>query len=81
MSKLILYGTQGCHLCEVAEQLLVATLDLRAVSVEVIDIADDDLLVERYGVRIPVLAELKSGRELDWPFESAQLQGFVTGCS
>lgn len=81
MPNLILYGTQGCHLCEVAEQLIAATLDLPAVSVELVDIADDDLLVERYGVRIPVLAESKSGRELDWPFESAQLQCFVTGCA
>lgn len=73
----VLYGTLGCHLCEVAEQLIATTLDLDAVSIEVVDIADDDRLIESYGVLIPVLAEPISGCELRWPFDPRQLQGFV----
>lgn len=79
MVSFVLYGTLGCHLCEVAEQLIATTLDLNAVSIEVVDIADDDRLVESYGVLIPVLAEPKSGRELCWPFDPQQLLIFVAG--
>ncbi len=49
-----LYVRDGCHLCEEAEEVLVAVLGTDgwdAVDIE----ADDDLLV-RYAHRIPVLA-------------------------
>ncbi|MEH6471714.1 MAG: glutaredoxin family protein [Halopseudomonas sp.] len=77
MAGWVLYGTVGCHLCDVAEQLLATTLDLQSVSIELVDIADDDRLVERYGIRIPVLADSQTGRELGWPFDSQQLLRFV----
>ena len=73
----VLYSTGGCHLCEEAEQLLV---DLRGVvpglAWEVVDIADDDGLFERYGWSIPVVAD-ETGRELRWPFDAAALRAFV----
>ncbi len=75
----ILYGTLGCHLCEVAEQLITTTLDLQMVSIECVDIADDDRLIEAYGVRIPVLVDPESGYDLGWPFDAQQLQRFVAG--
>ncbi|MFT6915970.1 MAG: hypothetical protein ACJAWL_002287 [Motiliproteus sp.] len=78
MRSFVLYGTLGCHLCTVAEQLIATTLDLNVVSIELVDIADDDGLIEQYGVLIPVLAESKSGFELCWPFDSQQLIRFVT---
>jgi hypothetical protein len=76
MKPLILYHTLGCHLCELAkEQIepLLSVCDLRLVE---IDIADDDVLLQRYGVRIPVirLAENVScddvNTDLDWPFDT-----------
>ena len=79
MVSLVLYGTSGCHLCEVAEQLISTTLDLGAVSIECIDIADDDGLIEAYGVRIPVLKDRESARDLGWPFDAQQLRHFVIG--
>ncbi len=66
--KVILYGTVGCHLCEQAKQVLwplVVQYQFRLVE---IDIADDDGLMSRYGIRIPVLASPASERELSWPF-------------
>ena len=78
MINLILYGTLGCHLCEVAEQILATELDLNAMPVELVDIADHDHLVERYGIRIPVLLEPNSGAELGWPFDAEQLQDFIS---
>lgn len=50
------------------------------VAVEVVDISDDDALVERYGVRIPVLAYVDSAgrtQELGWPFQPDQLMRFI----
>ncbi|HVL00461.1 MAG TPA: glutaredoxin family protein [Dongiaceae bacterium] len=65
--KVILYGTSACHLCEVALELLQATLNPECFDLALVDIADNDELVERYGVRIPVL-QRQDGVELGWPF-------------
>lgn len=68
MTAAILYGTLGCHLCEEAALLLRPLVEDGRLSVSEVDIADDEQLLERYGVRIPVL-RLQSGRELGWPFD------------
>jgi len=67
---LLLYATQGCHLCEQAEALL-QSVDVRVESVE---IADDENLLERYGARIPVVRRPETGEELDWPFDTGIIQ-------
>ncbi|MEE4277253.1 MAG: glutaredoxin family protein [Halieaceae bacterium] len=76
--ELTLYSTEGCHLCEAAEALLgqvrAAQGDLQW---QVVDIALDDVLFERYGWSIPVLRD-RSGRELNWPFDGAQLREFLS---
>lgn len=79
MLSLELLGTQGCHLCDDAEQVLVSALDLQQVMVELVDIAESDELMEAYAVRIPVLRHVASGNDLGWPFDGAQVQGFVAG--
>jgi hypothetical protein len=73
----ILYGTSACHLCDLAEGLLLAYLGTGEVSVFTkVDISDSEVLFERYGVRIPVLAHA-DGAELDWPFSASQLTRFL----
>ena len=78
MDHFLLYGTSACHLCELAEDMLIA-LRARggAVTYEKCDIAESDLLFERYGLRIPVLLH-PDGRELGWPFDAASLAEFVS---
>ena len=71
----ILYSTLGCHLCEDAMALIKASGCIADIKEE--DIANDDALVERYGVRIPVLQCAESGAELGWPFDAAMLEAFV----
>ena len=73
MSHFLLYGTLGCHLCELAEERLAAAMaQLRdPIEIECIDIADSDELVERYGVRIPVLRRTRDQAEIGWPFPDA----------
>ncbi|MDR9425479.1 MAG: glutaredoxin family protein [Marinobacter sp.] len=75
--ELIFYTTDQCHLCELAEALLVNTPMPEPVPVDVVDIAQSEALVERYGTRIPVLRRNDTGAELDWPFTSDQLQTFL----
>lgn len=74
--KFYLYGSDGCHLCEQAEQLLTESLDFKTVTL--IDIVEDTIagknLIELYGVHIPVLERLSDGTMLYWPFEQAQIQ-------
>jgi glutaredoxin len=72
MRELTLYTTAGCHLCEQAETLLDAA-GMRFLSV---DIEADLALLERYGVRIPVVQD-SNGRELGWPFDGTMLREFV----
>jgi hypothetical protein len=68
--KLLLYGTRSCHLCEQAG----AMLHQAGVTAEYIDIAEDEALLERYGMRIPVLRRVDSGAELGWPFDEPALR-------
>jgi len=68
-----LYGTTCCHLCEEAEAIL------REVGIEAdyVDIADDDELLEKYGIRIPVLKRVDAGAELGWPFDASAISQFL----
>ena len=74
--SLILYSTGGCHLCERAEALLRSMPELRDVPVDVIDIADDAALLERYGRSIPVVATA-SGDTIAWPFNADDVLDLV----
>ncbi|MGX9416099.1 glutaredoxin family protein [Vibrio sp. RC27] len=66
--QLILFSTEGCHLCHEAESLL-SQLNCQF---QTVDIAYDDELFSRYGVTIPVVRYAES--ELNWPFTLEQLQ-------
>lgn len=78
---LILYGTDGCHLCDQARELLAQPLAAGRVTVDDVDILDDPTLERRYGVRIPVLRDAVSGSELGWPFDPGRLQAFLAQLS
>lgn len=74
-----LYGTEGCHLCEEAKDLIQQYRNRNAdrFSLKVIDIANDEALLNNYGIRIPVLKNLQNNLELDWPFNAQQLNNFM----
>lgn len=71
-----LFGTLGCHLCEVAEALLMPFVE-RGLLVELVDIAESEGQVERYGLIIPVLRRCDTGAELNWPFDADQVVAFL----
>ena len=71
-----LLGTLGCHLCEVAEAVLMPFVE-HGLLVELIDISEREDWVETYGLRIPVLRRVDNGAELNWPFEATQVVSFL----
>jgi hypothetical protein len=78
--QLQLLGTSGCHLCDLAEALLVQCLDMSKIEVELIDIADDEGegedLIALYGIKIPVLRCTQSQKVLCWPFDALSINAF-----
>ena len=52
--EVVVYTRQGCGLCRTAERLVAA--EARGASVRHVDVDDDEQLVRRYGVRVPVVA-------------------------
>jgi glutaredoxin len=74
-NQLILLGTQGCHLCEQAEHIL-QTID---VAYQYLDIMDDEKLLARYEIHIPVLLVSVAGaKELYWPFDADMVSAWLT---
>ncbi|MDX1805234.1 MAG: glutaredoxin family protein [Alcanivorax sp.] len=68
--QVVLYTTLGCHLCEQAREW-VRTVD-PSVTINEVDVADDDVLLNRYGDMIPVLSV--GGEALSWPFGLLDIQ-------
>ncbi|MDB6141659.1 MAG: Thiol-disulfide isomerase and thioredoxin [Pseudomonas sp.] len=71
-----LFGTLGCHLCEVAEEEIMPLVE-HGLLVELIDIGESAAMVDEYGLRIPVLRRVDTGAELDWPFDGEQVVLFL----
>ena len=75
---LVLFATAGCHLCDDAEAILrYCHSYYPQVQWRTVDIAEEPALVERYGVRIPVISMVDSEAELNWPFDPGQLMAFI----
>ncbi|MBV4488310.1 glutaredoxin family protein [Pseudomonas sp. SWRI153] len=75
-SECQLFGTLGCHLCEVAEAELMPFVE-HGLLVELVDIAEDQCSYDAYSLRIPVLRRVDTGAELDWPFDADQIAAFL----
>lgn len=73
-SRLLLYGTVGCTLCETAREIALAEAGRAGFEIEDVDIADDDDLLDRYGTRIPVVRRTDRSVELVWPFDHHALR-------
>lgn len=73
---LILYQRDDCPLCDRALAMLAAA---RVPEFESVWIDGDEALEARYGTRVPVLQEVATGREFDWPFDQAALEALRNG--
>ena len=72
-----LFGTVGCHLCEIAEGVLMPFVN-NGLLVELVDISEDEALFECYGLIIPVLRRCDNSAELHWPFDAEQVVAFLS---
>jgi len=71
--------TLGCHLCEDAKAMLQYYKEESGFlfTVDPIEIAESEVLMNQYEVRIPVLLHSISKQELAWPFDMQQLAEFL----
>ena len=68
-----LLGTSGCHLCDVAEQLITQFQAVQPITYQHVDIADfDEPLMTEFATTIPVI--LTSSKRLNYPFSVLDLQ-------
>ncbi|EIM01498.1 NrdH-redoxin [Rhodanobacter thiooxydans] len=74
MSDLILYQRDYCHLCDFA---LAVMAEACAPDFDSVWVDDSGELERRYGTRVPVLRDVRDGRELDWPFDAAAVRAFL----
>ena len=78
MQNLLLYSTLGCHLCELAKEHISPLLSDYQLHLLDIDIANDDVLMQRYAITIPVI-KLEGGcEELAWPFEQGDVRQWLS---
>ena len=75
MPDLILYQRDYCHLCD---QALAVLAEARAPDFDSVWVDDSMELEQRYGTRVPVLRDVRDGRELDWPFDAMAVQAFLS---
>jgi hypothetical protein len=69
-----LYQRDECHLCDQALALMARA---RVPDFESRWVDTEQTLSARYGLRVPVLRDEDSGRELDWPFDEPALRAFL----
>jgi glutaredoxin len=73
-----LYTTLGCHLCSDALKILNEyNIKDKAIAIKEIEIGNSDTLIEKYGIRIPVIQTSENGPELGWPFTYQTLKTFL----
>ena len=73
----MLYHTEACHLCELAEAVIQNVSAHYHITWRKVDIANDDALIEAYGIRIPVLIDMDSRQEIGWPFDEQALYDWL----
>ena len=53
--RVVLYSREGCHLCDVAREVILAERSGTAFAFDEVDIGGDDGLELEYGIRVPVV--------------------------
>lgn len=79
MSKtLYLYTTAGCHLCDMALAIVHPLTEQLGVTLELVEISEQEALVEKYGIRIPVIRTEDKEEDLGWPFDTQQAEAYLS---
>ena len=75
-TKITLYGTSACHLCDQAFKIIQPIALSHDIAINLVDIVDNDALLDKYGLIIPVIAA-SEGEFLRWPFDIQQVSAFL----
>jgi glutaredoxin len=75
-----LYGAAGCHLCDVAREVLDRERGLLGFDLNVVDISGDPELEARYREQIPVVF-VAGRRAFTYRVEPAELARAIAGAS
>lgn len=68
-----LLGTSGCHLCDIATQLLTQFQSVQPIAYKQVDIANfDESMMMEFATTIPVI--LTPSKRLNYPFSVMDLQ-------
>ncbi|HCR18643.1 MAG TPA: glutaredoxin family protein [Candidatus Latescibacteria bacterium] len=75
-----LFSKPDCHLCDIAKARIESARESEAFELEMINIAEDPKLIEKYGERIPVV--LLNGEEVFvYRVSEKQLRNKIRGLS
>lgn len=73
MSRVLLYGRSGCHLCDDARAVVAAVTAELGTGFDEVDVDTDPDLVRRYGDEVPVVCV--DGRQVGfWRIDPARLR-------
>lgn len=81
--EFVLLGTDGCHLCEIAQPAVVEIASYYQVTLYAEDIAEAENAADqiaKFGEKIPVLHHEMSGKSLCWPFDKSEIAQFISLC-
>jgi glutaredoxin len=74
--RIVLYSRPGCHLCDVAREVLAAERERTPFDLEEISIEGDDALELEYQIRIPVV-EIDGREVFEVEVDAAELARLV----
>jgi glutaredoxin len=74
--RVVLYSRAGCHLCDVAREIVLTQRERLGFEFQEIDIEADDELELEYGVRIPVV-EVDGEEAFEITVDPAELAALV----
>lgn len=73
MTRVLLYGRTGCHLCDEARSVVAVVTGELGTNFEEIDVDSDPELARRYGEEVPVVCV--DGRQIGfWRIDPARLR-------
>jgi len=75
--ELRLFSGPNCGLCDDAVDL-VSPFVGDGYRLQIVDVTSSLELKKRYGLKIPVLCRDDTGEELNWPFDQARVQAFLS---
>ena len=74
--RVVLYSRAGCHLCDVAREVLLAERTSVAFDLVEVDVGGDDDLEREYGIRIPVV-KIDGEERFEYEVDAAELRSIV----